>query len=172
VAGDPNPHVALTRSNNSRRREEAMKNPALGASPATLSIVIGADGQPAPKISRESQPASEGGAFIDGESFIDGAGLRRMFGGVSHMWAKRQMARDPTFPRPRYVGITPYWSLRALLAWWASLPTEPPPSSIAAGVQGVEVLKEARDRKKAEASPPAKPSARKSRTSRPKVVAE
>ena len=149
-----------------------MKKPASGASPAALSIVIGADAQPARMIGGESQPAGDGGEFIDGETFIDGAGLRRLFGGVSHMWAKRQMARDPTFPRPRYVGIYPYWSLRALLAWWASLPTEPPPSSIAAGVQGVEVLKEARHRKKAEASLPAEPSARKPRTSRPKVTTE
>jgi hypothetical protein len=147
-----------------------MKKPASGASPAN--ILIGADGQPSVMIGGESQFASDGGALIDGETFIDGVGLRKMFGGVSHMWAKRQMARDPTFPRPRYVGIYPYWSLRALLAWWASLPTEPPPSSIAAGVQGVEVLKEARHRKKAEASLPAEPSARKPRTSRPKVTTE
>jgi hypothetical protein len=149
-----------------------MKNPASGASPAALSIVIGADGQPTLMIGGEGQPAGDGGAFVDGETFIDGVGLRKLFNGVSHMWAKRQMARDPTFPRPHYVGIYPYWSLRALLAWWVSLPTEPPPSSIAAGVQGVEVLKEARHRKKAEASPPAKPSARKRRTPRPKVAAE
>ena len=140
-----------------------MKKPASGASPAALSIVIGADAQPARMIGGESQPAGDGGEFIDGETFIDGAGLRRLFGGVSHMWAKRQMARDPTFPRPRYVGIYPYWSLRALLGWWASLPTEPPPSSIAAGVQGVEVLKEARHRKKAEASPPPPPVRRRRR---------
>ena len=132
-----------------------MKKPASGASPAN--ILIGADGQPSVMIGGESQFASDGGALIDG------VGLRKLFGGVSHMWPKRQMARDPTFPRPRYVGIYPYWSLRALLAWWVSLPTEPPPSSIAAGVQGVEVLKEARHRKKAEASPPPPPVRRRRR---------
>jgi hypothetical protein len=78
-----------------------MKNPASSASPAALSILIGADGQP---------------LSDNGDTFIDGVGLRRLFGGVSHMWAKRQMTRDATFPRPRYVGIYPYWSLGALLA--------------------------------------------------------
>jgi hypothetical protein len=126
-----------------------VKKPASGASPAD--ILIGADGQPSVMIRGEGQLTSD-----DDDTFIDGVGLRKLFGGVSHMWPKRQMARDPSFPKPRYVGITPYWSLQALRAWWASLPTEPPPSSI-----GVEVLKEARHRKKAEASPPAKPSARK-----------
>jgi hypothetical protein len=150
-----------------------MKKAASGASPAA--ILIGGGCQPVLMIGGEGQPHPIGGGQPlndDGDTFIDGVGLRKLFGGVSHMWPKRQMARDPTFPRPRYVGIYPYWSLRALLAWWASLPTEPPQSSIAAGVQGVEVLKEARYRKKAKVSPPAKPSTRKPLPSRTKVAAE
>jgi hypothetical protein len=141
-----------------------MKKPASGASPAD--ILIGADGQPSVMIPGEDQPL-----YDNDDTFVDGVGLRKLFNGVSHMWPKRQMARDPSFPRPRYVGIIPYWSLRALRAWWASLPTEPPPSSIAAGVQGLEVLKEARRNKNAVA-PPTKPSARKPPPSRSKVAAE
>jgi hypothetical protein len=90
----------------------------------------------------------------DDDTFIDSVRLRKLFGGVSHMWAKRQMARDPSFPRPRYVNMYPYWRLGDLRVWWASLPTAPPPSATKAGVRGVEVLKEARHRKKAEAPPP------------------
>jgi hypothetical protein len=146
-----------------------MKEPASSASPAALSILIEADSQPSAMIGGESQLMSGD----DDDTFIDGVGLRKLFNGVSHMWPKRQMARDPSFPKPRYIGITPYWSLRALRAWWSSLPTKPPTSSIAAGVMGLEVLKEVRRKKKAEAAPPAKPATRqKPRPAKPRVAAE
>jgi hypothetical protein len=109
----------------------------------------------------------KGSAPLGGEqpddTFIDGMSLRKLFGGKSHMWPKRQAKRDPAFPKPRYVNQYPFWRLGDLRAWWAGLPTEPPPSSVTAGERGVEVLR-ARERKKAgavAASP--KPKGRKSR---------
>ena len=107
----------------------------------------------------------------DDDTFIDGVGLRRLFGGVSHMWVKRQM-QTRGFPRPHYVGSYPYWSLRAVRAWWTSQPTTPPPVQVVAGERGVEVLKEARRRKKAEAAPSLKPAGRRAHPPKPLPAAE
>jgi hypothetical protein len=93
----------------------------------------------------------------DDDTFIDGITLRRLCGGRSHMWVKRQAARHATFPKARYVNLTPFYRLGDLRAWWASLPTVPPPSQMALGAQGVEVLKEARARKKAQGPAPPEP---------------
>jgi hypothetical protein len=100
------------------------------------------------------------------DGFVGGVGLRKLFGGVSAMWAKRQMERDPSFPRPHYVNQYPYWRVGDLHAWWASLPTEPPPSSLEAGERGVKVLR-GRWQGPQGPTPPAKPTGRKPRSPKP-----
>ena len=53
--------------------------------------------------------------------------LRSRYGGKSHMWIKRQLGRDPSFPRPDfYIGGKRFWRVAKLEAWEATLPSEPP----------------------------------------------
>jgi predicted DNA-binding transcriptional regulator AlpA len=98
----------------------------------------------------------------DDDTFINGQRLRRVFGGVSHMWVRRRLAADPDFPKPRYVGSIPFWRLGDVRAWWESRPTTPPPASVEAGERGTEIAK-ARRKEKAEAGPFVAPAARRPR---------
>jgi hypothetical protein len=112
---------------------------------------------------------SDGRRYED-ETLLDSVATRKRYGGKSPMWLRRRQA-NPNFPKPVYVGIYPFFRLGELRRWEDGLPTTAPASQVALGAAGVDVLKEARQRKqKAGAAPPAKPSARK--PSRSKVAAE
>jgi hypothetical protein len=49
-------------------------------------------------------------------TYIDAPQLLARFGGRSHMWLVRLLARDPTFPRP-VNGRLRFWKLDDLIAW-------------------------------------------------------
>jgi hypothetical protein len=88
----------------------------------------------------------------DDDTLYSGVRLRRDFGGVSHMWLRRRLAADPTFPRPVYIGSIPFWRLGGVRRWEASLPTAPPPTAIAAGERATEIAK-TRGKEKPKAEP-------------------
>jgi hypothetical protein len=96
------------------------------------------------------------------ETLFDGMATRKRYspdkGPIkSAMWLKRRQA-DPNFPKPVYIGIYPHYRLGGLRWWEDCLPTTPPASQMALGAAGPEVLKAARERKKANQGPtPAKP---------------
>jgi hypothetical protein len=120
-------------------------------------------------ISRHPEPDD---SRYDDETLLDGIATRERYGGHSHMWLRRQMQKNG-FPKPIYIGPVPHWRLGQLRRWEDGLPTTPPPAQVALGVQGVEVLREARARKKAQGpAPPPKPTGRKPRAGRPKIAAE
>jgi predicted DNA-binding transcriptional regulator AlpA len=50
-------------------------------------------------------------------TYIDAPQLLARFGGRSHMWLVRLLARDPTFPRPVKIGRLRFWKLDDLIAW-------------------------------------------------------
>jgi hypothetical protein len=99
----------------------------------------------------------------DDDTLYSGVRLRRHFGGVSHMWLRRRLQTDANFPRPVYIGSIPFYRLGDVRRWEAGLPTAPPPMQVALGKQGVEVLKEARRKRKSEAPPPVRPVRRRRR---------
>jgi hypothetical protein len=56
---------------------------------------------------------------------VGSAELRRMFGGVSHMFVERRLKDDPTFPKPFYVKNRRFWFLKELRAWQRILRQRP-----------------------------------------------
>jgi hypothetical protein len=106
----------------------------------------------------------------DDETLFDGVATRKRYsppGGPikSAMWLSRRR-EDPSFPRPIYIGILPHFRLGELRRWEDGLPNTPPPSQVALGKAGPEVLRQARERK-AQGQPPAKPTAKKPRSPKP-----
>jgi hypothetical protein len=68
----------------------------------------------------------------DDETFIKTAQLLQRLANASHMQPERLMERDPSFPKPYYIGQRRYWRLGELRAWENSLSREPPPRRNAA----------------------------------------
>ena len=105
--------------------------------------------------SKHSEPDD---SRYDDETLLDGKATLRRYSPPdrpkSHMWLKRRQQTDPNFPKPIYIGIYPFFRLGALRRWEDGLPTAPPAAQVALGKQGVEVLKEARRRKKEPQDPP------------------
>jgi predicted DNA-binding transcriptional regulator AlpA len=50
-------------------------------------------------------------------AYIDAPQLLARFGGRSHMWLVRLLARDPTFPRPVKIGRLRFFKTDDLIAW-------------------------------------------------------
>jgi predicted DNA-binding transcriptional regulator AlpA len=50
-------------------------------------------------------------------TYIDAPQLLARFGGRSHMWLVRLLARDPTFPRPVKIGRLRFFVVADLEAW-------------------------------------------------------
>ena len=91
---------------------------------------------------------------------------RELLGNVSLMWLRRRAARDPSFPQRVYVGERVFYRAADVRAWVANLPTAPPPSSLAAGVRGVEMAKQRKKKPEPEPAAAPRPSARKPRPGR------
>jgi hypothetical protein len=51
------------------------------------------------------------------KKFIGSSRLRERYNNVSHMWIVRQLANDPTFPRPVKIGRLRFWALDELEAY-------------------------------------------------------
>jgi predicted DNA-binding transcriptional regulator AlpA len=65
-------------------------------------------------VPKTSQPSTAPGGAV----YLTAAQLRTRYGGVSHMWIERTMARDPTFPRPTTFGsMFRFWRLDEIEAW-------------------------------------------------------
>ena len=76
-------------------------------------------------VSHEHDPADE--------RLLSSVEMRRRFGDASHMFLERQLARDPTFPRPVYIARRRYWRLGEVRQWEATLSrTKSEPASAAA----------------------------------------
>jgi hypothetical protein len=117
------------------------------------------------------KPPDDDPRYAD-ETLLDGKATRQRYspkdGPIkSPMWLKR---RGPNFPRPIFIGIHPHYRLGQLRRWEDGLSNTPPPAQLALGAQGVEVLKEARAKKKAEAAP-ATVGKRKPKFTKPRVAA-
>lgn len=51
------------------------------------------------------------------ERRIQASAVRELCGGVSDMWLWRRLDRDPTFPRPAYIGKRRFWRERDVVQW-------------------------------------------------------
>jgi predicted DNA-binding transcriptional regulator AlpA len=49
--------------------------------------------------------------------FLDAPQVMARYGNRSHMWLRRLLARDPTFPRPMKINRLRFWRLDALQKW-------------------------------------------------------
>jgi hypothetical protein len=84
----------------------------------------------------------------DDEQLLPTAALRQRLGNCSHMQPERLMKRDPTFPRPLYIGQRRYWRLAELRAWEAKLSREREPARSAnanAGMRKAVAARKAAD---------------------------
>jgi predicted DNA-binding transcriptional regulator AlpA len=72
--------------------------------------------KPAPKRKAAIHKRTPRAAPAD-SVFINAAQLMRRFGGKSHMFLVRLLARDPTFPRPVFIGRLRHWPLAEVEAW-------------------------------------------------------
>jgi hypothetical protein len=86
----------------------------------------------------------------DDEQLLPTIALRQRLGNCSHMQPERLMKRDPTFPKPLYIGARRYWRLGELRAWEATLSRQREPSRAADANKG----REARAARKAAAADP------------------
>lgn len=50
-------------------------------------------------------------------AYLDAPQVLERFGGRSHMWLVRLLARDPTFPRPLKIGRLRFFKIDELIAW-------------------------------------------------------
>jgi hypothetical protein len=118
-----------------------------------------AQARPAPLVAGDSRR--------DDESLLySSTRTRELLGNVSLMWLRRRAARDPSFPQRVYVGERVFYRAADVRAWVANLPTAPPPSSLAAGVRGVEMAKQRKKKPEPEPAAAPRPSARKPRPGR------
>jgi predicted DNA-binding transcriptional regulator AlpA len=51
------------------------------------------------------------------EKRIQAAAVRELCGDVSDMWLWRRLDKDPTFPRPVYMGKRRFWKEAEIIAW-------------------------------------------------------
>jgi hypothetical protein len=67
----------------------------------------------------KSKPAANRGdhPVNPDKKFIGSRRLRERYNDVSHMWVVRQLANDPTFPRPVKIGRLRFWDLDQLEAY-------------------------------------------------------
>jgi predicted DNA-binding transcriptional regulator AlpA len=50
-------------------------------------------------------------------AYLDAPQLLARYGGRSHMWLVRLLARDPTFPRPTIIGRLRFWRITDVEKW-------------------------------------------------------
>jgi predicted DNA-binding transcriptional regulator AlpA len=53
----------------------------------------------------------------DAMTYLSAPQVRCRYGKRSEMWLYRQLANDPTFPRPLFISTRRYWRVAELIAW-------------------------------------------------------